>query len=182
MAAKPVTAYGQYGSRKGLLRGCARTRNGGNELELWCCTNQPLHRDNDEKCKERRNSLDADRRINLANPGTERRMSGMRGSMVSMARLFCLQNKTARRADCKGGVEQDHPNDQGREPTLHFIPSRTCRISATDSSPSQARGPTARPTARPSGWMSTVVGKPRTINDRETSWLSSNRTGRRIPR
>lgn len=153
-------------------------RNGGNEMEWRCCTDQPLHCDYDEEREERYGSVDADRRVNLAHPGTKRGVRGMRGGVVGMVRPFGLENETARRADCKSGVEQDHPDDEGCEPTLHFISSRTCRISATDSSLSQARGPTARPTVRPSWAMSTVVGKPRTINDLDTSSVSSNSTGR----
>ena len=147
-------------------------------MEGRCCTDQPLHRDYDEEREERYGSVDADRRVNLTHPGTERGVRGMRRGMVGMARSFRLENETACRADCKSGVEQDHPDDEGCEPTFHFISSRTCRINATDSSLSQARGPTARPTARPSWAMSTVVGKPRTINALDTSWVSSNSTGR----
>lgn len=59
-------------------------------MELWCCTNQPLHCDDNEKCEKWRDSLDADRRINLANPSAERGVRGMRRGMVSMDRLYRL--------------------------------------------------------------------------------------------
>ena len=122
--------------------------------------------------------MDADRRINRTNPGTERGVRGMRGGVVGMALLFRLENETACRADRKSGVEQYHPDDEGCEPTFHFMSSSTCCTNAIDSSLSQALGPTARPTARPSWAMSTVVGKPRTINALDTSSVSSNSTGR----
>ncbi len=151
-------------------------------MKLWCCINQPLQCYDGEEPEERCGCVDAGRRVNLTNPGTERGVSSMRRSVVSMARLFCVHDETACRAHRKSGIEQDHPNGEGCKPTFHFIPSRTCRISATDSSLSQALGPTARPTARPSCVMSTVVGSPLTIKDRDTSSFSSNSTGSRMPR
>lgn len=151
-------------------------------MKLWCCINQPLQCYDGEEPEERCGCVDAGSRVNLTNPGTERGVSGMRRSVVSMARLFCVHNETACPAYCKSSVEQDHPDNERREPTLHFIPSRTCCTSATDSSLSQALGPTARPTARPSCVMSTVVGKPRTIKDLDTSSFSSKSTGSRMPR
>lgn len=59
-------------------------------MELWYRTNRLLHRDYEEEREEGRDSVEADRRVNLTNPGAERGVSGMRWSMVSMAPLFCL--------------------------------------------------------------------------------------------
>ncbi len=59
-------------------------------MKLRRRANRSLHRDENEKREKRRDSLDADRGINLTNPGTQRGMCGVRRGMVSMGRLFCL--------------------------------------------------------------------------------------------
>lgn len=160
----------------------ARTRDSRPKTGWWARTHYPLHRDQEKTGKDRRSSVKAAYGVDLTSPGTEYGVLGMGRGMMSM-RGFCLRHKDA--ACCtqrKCRVEQDHPNCNDGKPALHFIPSRTCFTRATDSSLSQARGPTARPTDRPSWVIRTVVGKPRTIKDRETSSRSSNRTGRSIPR
>lgn len=144
-------------------------RNRGNETGLRGCAHQPLHRHEDNADEGWCGGMNADRWIYLTGPGTKHGVAGMRRTVVSMIRLVSRHEETACRPYCKHAVEQDHPDNQWCEPTLHGMPSRTCRTSAADSSLSQARGPTARPIARPSCVMRTVVGKPRTMNDLETS-------------
>lgn len=147
----------------------ARTRDSRPKTGWWALTRHPLHRDQEKAGKDRRSSLEAAHGVDLTSPGTEYGVRGMRRVMMRMCG-FCLRHEdTACCTQRKCRVEQDHPDNQWCEPTLHFMPSRTCRTRATDSSLSQARGPTARPIARPSCVMRTVVGKPRTMKDLETS-------------
>ncbi len=160
----------------------AGTRDSRQKTSWWDCTHHPLHRDQEKAGKDRRSSVKAAHGVDLTSPGTEYGVRGMGRVMMRMCGFRRRHEEAACCAQRKCRVEQDHPNCNDGKPALHFMPSRTCRTRATDSSLSQARGPTARPIARPSRVRSTVVGKPRTMKDRETSSRSSNRTGRSIPR
>lgn len=113
-------------------------------------TYERLYRDEGNAADRGQGCGNGRRRIGLATPGTERRVRGMRRRMVRMAAPFCLHEETTCRTDCKRGVKHDYPGCNERSPAFHFDSSRTWRTSATDSSLSQALGPTARPIARPS--------------------------------
>jgi hypothetical protein len=108
--------------------------------------------------------------IRLADPGAEGRMGRVRVMMmVREALRFRLREKTSCRPDGQRQIDSRHAEGDRNKHPSHFVSLRTCCMSATASGLSQSRGPTARPTARPSGASSTVVGRPRTIKLRETS-------------
>jgi len=115
---------------------------------MWCGADQPQHRHDSEYRGKRNGYVKGDGWIDLTRPGTERRMRDMRLAMVmGRDRLCCVEEQAAGCTHRQSGIEHDHRNGEGSEPTPHFVPSSTCRTSAIDSWLSQARGPTARPTA-----------------------------------
>lgn len=127
----------------------------------------------EHKCKNffgRNHGQNSGYGIRMTYPCTKWRMGGMgRAMMMRRSRRPRVKRQTTGRPDGERKVEHRHPEGQRSNKTSHGAPPRTWRTSATDSSLSHARGPTARPSGRPSGAISTVVGNPRTIKERETS-------------
>ncbi len=111
----------------------------------------------------------ADRRIRLAGPGAEGGMRDVGFLMMPGMRLFERRAETAGCADRQSQIESRHADGEWNKTPPHFASLSTCCNSATASGLSHSRGPTARPTCLPSWARSTVVGRPRTINLRETS-------------
>lgn len=109
-------------------------------------------------------------RIRLTGPCTEGGMRDVRLMVVvRKIRLFRMSKETPGDTDRQSQIEGRHADRERDEDSFHFLPLSTCCISARASGLSHARGPTARPTCVPSGARSTVVGKPRTMNIRDTS-------------
>ena len=84
----------------------ARTRNRHNQKSLWDNANELLNRREDHTGEERRGSMESDRRINLAQPGTEHGVCSMRCAFVSMVRLMQLHKETLGRAEHQHNVDE----------------------------------------------------------------------------
>src|ERR687897_3596411 len=101
--------------------------------------------------------------------------------MVMGDRHVRVKDETIGGANCESHIQHDQDDRESRKTALHGVSvASTCRTKAIDSELSHTRGPTARPTMWPSCPITSVVGSPRTESLRESSWSSSNATGRRI--
>jgi len=109
-------------------------------------------------------------RIGLTSPRTKRGMGDMGlAVMVQRSRLIRGTHKTGRCAEREHHVQDQSSGSKRGKPAPHLAPSSTWRINATEAVLSHSRGPTARPIGWPFGAMSTVVGKPRTMKERDSS-------------